>query len=649
MSGADQAIHAVIAGTAGHIDHGKSSLVRALTGIDPDRLPEEKERGLTIDLGFANLTMPDGRRIGIVDVPGHERFVRHMVAGSTSIDIAILVVAADDGVMPQTREHIDILQLLGVGIGVVALTKIDVADEETVLMAEEDVRLALSNTRLAKLEILRVSSVTGQGLPELHARLAELALAIEPRPAGGPFRMPIQRVFSLPGIGTVVTGIPVSGTMQPGQEVEFLPGGQRSRVRALHAYGRKVNRAVAGHSTAVSAPDAELDRLHRGMVVADPGVFAVGNAIDIQLEVLSSAKALQHRTPVRFHSGTVEIQGLLALLDRDRLEPGESVVARVLLDEEACVVPGDRFLLRQQNPVRTVGGGSVLRLVTAGTRYRRAALGQELHDLEQAGNSIEGQVLQHLAHAGPGGRSIGELATAMAVDAAQVGGVLRSHVDVHYHEAGERAFARDVLAAAILEIEGGVERMLKSKPLAASVAKSALRTSRTLPQALLDAALDELQRAGRVRSGASGRLVFVERLRPMPAQEAAVVERVCGACEAAQLKPPSQDEVGVAAQLTGDALESALQRAQDDGRVVRVGDHYYAVTAMRRAMRAVRDNCLQHSGELDIPKLRDTLETSRKYLIPLLEHLDAVGLTRLRGGLRVLLPASRILAELDAS
>jgi selenocysteine-specific elongation factor len=644
----DQAIHAVIAGTAGHIDHGKSSLVRALTGIDPDRLPEEKERGLTIDLGFANLALPDGRRIGIVDVPGHERFVRNMVAGCTAIDIAILVVAADDGVMPQTREHIDILQLLGVRLGLVALTKVDVADEETVLLAEEDIRAALAGTPLADFEIVRVSSVTGTGIPELHAKLATMAAAIEPRPADGPFRMSIQRVFSLPGIGTVVTGIPVSGSLQAGQEVEFLPGSQRSRVRALHAYGRKVTRVVAGHSSALSVPDADLGQLRRGMVAAEPGVFAVGRAVDVRLEVLRTAQPLEHRTPVRFHVGTVEVQGALVLLDADVLQPGSEVVARVLLEEDLCTVPGDRFLLRQQNPVRTVGGGTVLRLVGSTGRYRRAELGQELHDLQQAGSSLAGQIVQHLTHAGPAGRTVAELAKATASDAGAVAEVVRTQPEVHFHAGGERAFLRSTLEDGIAEVLLGVDRMLKAKPLAASVAKAALRTSRTLPQPLLDAVLEELQRDGRVRGGAHGRLVFVERLRPLPPQDRAVVDRVAAVCEAAQLRAPSEDEVARASQLGGDALQSALLRAQDEGRIVRVGDHYYAQTAMRRAMRAVRDNCQANGGELDIPKLRDTLETSRKYLIPLLEHLDAVGLTRLRAGTRVLLPSSRLLAELEA-
>ncbi len=646
MTRADQAIHAVIAGTAGHIDHGKSSLVLALTGIDPDRLPEEKERGLTIDLGFANLALPDGRRMGLVDVPGHERFVRNMVAGCSAIDLAVLVVAADDGVMPQTREHVEILKLLAVRTGIVALTKIDMCDEETILMAEDDVRSLLAGTRLEAAEIVRVSSVTGEGIDALRARLTEIALGIEPRPADGPFRMPIQRVFTLDGIGTVVTGIPLSGSLESGGEVEFLPGHARSRVRALHAYGRKVNRAVAGHSTALSVPDADLEALHRGMVVADIGTATVGRAVDVQLDVLATGKPLEHRTPIRFHVGTAEVQGVLALLDRDSLVPGTSVVARVLLDDEVCTVPGDRFLLRQQNPVRTVGGGVVLRIVASASRYRRVELGDELQDLLQAGHSPAAQARKHLTHAGPAGRTVAELGAAMAMEPAGVEGVLAGLDDVHHHEATGRWFTKSAVSDGAAEVLLGVDRMLKSKPLAASVQKSALRTSRSLPQALLDAVIDHLFATGRVRGMEGGRLVFVERLHSLPAADRAKVDRIAATCATAEFRPPNEAELAAAVQLGGDAFQSALQRAQDEATVVRVGEHFYGAATHKIAMRAVRDNCQRQGGELDIPALRDTLGTSRKYLIPLLEHFDAVGLTRLRGGVRVLLPSSRLIAEL---
>ena len=367
-------IHPVVVGTAGHIDHGKSSLVKALTGTDPDRLKEEKDRGLTIDLGFARIKLGDGRLLGMVDVPGHERFVRNMVAGSTGLDLAMLIVAADDGVMPQTVEHVDILDLLQVRGGLVVMTKIDMVDELLVEVAEEEVRELVKGTVLDGAEFCRVSSVTGDGVPELKAKLEALAMSVEPRQSHGAFRMPIQRVFSLPGIGTVVTGIPLSGSVRPGAELEVLPRGERVKIRGIHAYGGKVEEAVAGHSTALSVPDAKEAGVHRGMVVAEPGAFASGDAVDVELALTPRAPRMEHRVPIRFHTGTVEVLGQLLLLDRDDVKSEDQFVARLELDESVACHPGDRFLLRLQNPVVTVGGGRILRLEESG-RYRRMDLG----------------------------------------------------------------------------------------------------------------------------------------------------------------------------------------------------------------------------------------------------------------------------------
>ena len=266
-----------MAGTAGHIDHGKSSLVLALTGIDPDRLKEEKERGLTIDLGFAALKLADGRTMGMVDVPGHERLVRNMVAGSTALDVALLVVAADDGVMPQTIEHLEILDLLGVRRGVIALTKVDLVDGEVADLAEAEVRELIDGTVLADAPLVRVSTATGEGVESVRAALEEAAASLTPKPHHGPFRMAVQRVFQLKGIGTVVTGVPMSGAVAPGDTVEFLPGNHTSKVRAVQAFGGKVSRAVAGHSTALSVPDARAVGLSRGVVAAAPGIFSTAS------------------------------------------------------------------------------------------------------------------------------------------------------------------------------------------------------------------------------------------------------------------------------------------------------------------------------------------------------------------------------------
>lgn len=641
-------IHPVVVGTAGHIDHGKSSLVRALTGIDPDRLKEEKDRGLTIDLGFARYKLGDGRWLGLIDVPGHERFIRNMVAGSTGLDVALLVVAADDGVMPQTREHLDILDLLGVRTGLIALTKIDLVDADTVELAEDEVRELVASTVLEGAQILRVSSETGEGLAELKAALEALALDVEPRPSAGRFRMPVQRVFTLDGIGTVVTGIPLSGRLEPGTELEFLPGGQRAKVRGLHAYGGKVTEAVAGHSTALSVPDARSFPVGRGWVAAEPGVFRSGDAVDIDVRLLPRAVELHHRVPARFHTGTSEIQGQVLLLDREVMRGGEQAVLRVLLDESVSCAAGDRCLLRLQNPVITVGGGVVLRLDEAPRRYRRAALGEELEGIKDAGSRPDARVLHELTQAGPQGRKVADLAALMTIDAAALRELVEGLDDVYHAARGDRLFLRDVVATGERELLESVDKILSARKLAASLVRTKIRTTRSLPSELKEAVLDRLISGGRVRPGSQGRLLFLDRLAPLPAADQARLDRVVEACEARGLRPPTEAEIVGDSGLDAAAVANMLARAVDEVRVDTFGGFFIGTKAQRKALHGIRDNCLAHDGILDIPALRDRLDTSRKYLIPFLEHVDALGLTILRGGVRRLLPDSELAHRLAA-
>ncbi len=641
-----RAIHPVVVGTAGHIDHGKSSLVKALTGIDPDRLKEEKERGLTIDLGFARLRLADGRWLGLVDVPGHERFVRNMVAGCTGIDLAMLVVAADDGVMPQTVEHVEILDLLGVRGGLVVMTKIDMVEPTLLEMAEEEVRKLVAGTVLQGARFLRVSSVTGEGIPELRAALEALALSVEPRQNRGAFRMPIQRVFSLPGIGTVLTGIPVSGSVAPGAEVEILPLGQRVKVRGIHAYGGKVDEAVAGHSTALAVPDARETGVHRGMVCAEPGVFTAGDAVDVEVRLTQRAPRLAHRMPIRFHTGTIEVLGQLLLLDREEVGRGEVFAGRLELEEDVACAQNDRFLLRLQNPTLTVGGGKVLRLSRTG-RYRRKDLGAELQGILAAGDRPEARLTHELEQAGPEGRTIDDLGRAVERPETTVLEVLAAMPQVALHQRTMRAFLQPHVAAAEGELLESVERMLARRPAAASVKRSALRATRTLPLAMIDFTIDRLQAAGRVRAGRQGQILFVDRLRPLPAAQSAQFDRLVAFAEGRGHRPPDLAELSAESGLQGDALLSLLDRAQDEGRIERVGDHYYGAGTVRTVLRAIRDNCLRNDEVLDIPALRDQLDTSRKFLIPLLEYVDSLGLTVLRGGVRRLLRSSDLNRELS--
>lgn len=642
-----RSIHPVVVGTAGHIDHGKSSLVKALTGIDPDRLKEEKERGLTIDLGFARFRLADGRWLGLVDVPGHERFVRNMVAGCTGLDLVMLVVAADDGVMPQTIEHVDILDLLGVRGGLIVMTKIDMVDPALADLAEAEIRELVVGTVLEGAPVMRVSSVTGEGIAELKARLEALAIALPPRSSHGPFRMPIQRVFSLPGIGTVATGIPVSGSLEAGTDVEVLPLGKPIKVRGIHAYGGKVEGAVAGHSTALAVPEARELGLHRGMVLATPGAFASGDALDVDLTLTRRAQPLAHREPIRCHTGTIEVRGTLLLLDRERVGPGERLVARLELDEEICCAHDDRFLLRLQNPAVTVGGGRVLRLASSG-RYRRRDLGDELQGLLAAGDRPEARLLHEVQRAGPDGSPVDELSRALGEPETTVLDVLARLPEVDLDRAAMRAFLRTHVDAGEAELLQNVERMLAKRPDAASIQRAALRPTRSMPQPLVDHLFARLQAAGRVRSGRRGQVLFVDRLRPLPPAQQQKLDRICAECEQRGFRPPDLAELEAATGVTGEALLSLLDRAQDEGRIDKVGDHFYAASVVRTVLHAIRTNCLQHAEVLDIPALRDQLDTSRKYLIPLLEFVDSLGLTVLRGGVRRLLPSSALARELAA-
>lgn len=638
-----QTIHPVMVGTAGHIDHGKSSLVLRLTGIDPDRLEEEKRTGMTIDLGFAPMKMSDGRLLGMVDVPGHERFVRNMVAGSTGLDLAILVIAADDSVMPQTREHLNIVDLLGVRGGIIALTKIDIVDEEMLMMAEEEIRELIAGTVLEGVEIARLSSTTGEGIEEFRSKLEALAAEVPPRSADGPFRMPIQRVFTLKGIGTVITGIPVSGSIDIGGVVEILPIGKRSKVRAVQAFGEQVQRAVAGHSTALSVPDVKAAQLRRGCVAAEPGVYRIGDAVDIKLRMLKSSPRLKHRMPIRFHTGTIESKGILLLLDREAVEPGEELHARVILDNPVCGVFGDHYLMRLQNPVVTVGGGVILRMSDAPKRYRRKDVGSELEQLAEAGSGAEQRVLEVLRQVGPAGTTVGGLAGVLGLQAPEIEAALEVVEDeVHSCKKTGRVFLTEVIGDGVVVIERSVERLLKDRPLAASIKRTQLQTSKNMPQDLINAVLASLQAEGRVESSAHGRLLFRSRLKPLDPADQELVDGLTKACREAAFRPLTESQLAESAGVSGSRFQSLLARAVDTSLVEHVGEHVYSAETVRKSLVAIYHNCMRNDEELVIPELRDELGTSRKFLIPLLEYVDSLGLTRLRGGVRRLLPTSPV-------
>jgi selenocysteine-specific elongation factor len=633
-------IQPIVIGTAGHIDHGKSSLVRALTGIDPDRLKEEKERGLTIDLGFAPLTMPDGRTVGMIDVPGHERFVRNMVAGATGIDLVVLVVAADDGVMPQTREHLDIMGLLGQKRGLVALNKVDMVDADMAELAAEDVRATLAGTFLADAPIVRVSARTGQGLDELKARMFDLAAQIQPRSDQGVFRVPIQRVFSKQGFGAVVTGVPVSGSVSIGDTLEVLPAGLRGKVRGLHAYGKPVARARAGHSTAINLSDIEHDKVARGAVAATPDFFSPVRMVAVRLRVLASlGRPVTDRCQVRMHTGTADPLGELVLLDRERLEPGEEGLAQVRLEEPVVCAPGDSFILRLASPAETLGGGQILE--------------ESRHRLKRfKGFVIEGLTRQERSLASPAAllESILARADEDLSSPADLAHAIKQPLDVTqtllqqlFKERRARAVGvkqhwihADRLEAALTRMRSSVAKWFEENALRRVMEVLELRRITELDPEFLDALVDDDVKRGRLVRESGGLIRLAGR--EVALDEATLARRAAllAALEAQPFAPPSPEELAVALKLAPKELARVLQLCVDEGSIVRVNPEIHLTAAQHaRAKDLVVENCTQH-GHLEIPQLRDALGTTRKFLIPLLEHFDAKGVTSRLGANRVL-------------
>ena len=632
-------IQPLVIGTAGHIDHGKSTLVKTLTGIDPDRLKEEQERGMTIDLGFARFSLPDGRRVGMVDVPGHERFVKNMVAGATGIDLVILVVAADDGVMPQTREHLAIMQILGVRRGLVALTKIDMVEPEMVALAAEDVRAATRGTFLETAPILPLSSITGEGLEEFRRTLFRLASETMPRSDAGIFRMPVQRVFSAKGFGTVVTGIPVRGAVALGDVVDVLPSQRACKVRSIQAYSESRSRARAGHSAAINLSDVAVQEVTRGNVIATPGFFRPTRMIAAAFEALATLeRALEDRLAIRLHTGTAEVVGELVLLDCERLEPGQAALVQLRLVEPVVCAPGDRFVLRLASPVITLGGGSILEE----SKYRLKRFKKfVLEELERAHESLSPprELLDvSLARWSKGIATLEDLAvevkrskeeTERLLSELKSGGRVRPFGKGGWIHAERLAESRATLAEAL-------KQWFTENSHRSVVDVRDVRRTTGLEEDFLAALLElearektlELQPGGLIKP--LGR----EAVADSATEEGARTVHALLAKDPFQ--PPAPSELASALKLPEKKVRALLELLIDRGEVHRVHSDFLLTRAnFDRARAAVVANC-QKNGSLDIPSLRDELATSRKYLIPLLEHLDATGVTLRQGANRVL-------------
>ena len=613
----------VIVGTAGHIDHGKTALVKALTGIDADRLEEEKRRGITIDLGFAHLQLTPSLRLGFVDVPGHERFIKNMLAGVGGIDLALFAIAADESIKPQTREHFDICRLLGIPRGVIALTKSDLVDADLLGLVRLEVEELVAGSFLEGAPIVPVSSVTGDGLEELRKELARVAAAVPERNASGHFRLPVDRVFSVKGFGVVATGTLISGTVAKEQEVELYPAGRRVRVRGVEVHGAKAERAVAGQRTALNLADADTSDLQRGDVLSEPGRFHAVRQIDCRLHLLPSAKPLKHRAPVHFHSGTAEIEAEVRLAGQAPVLPGSSALVRIMLRDAALLLPGDRFIIRMFSPVVTIGGGVVVDIGECGKLSP-----PRLESLSSADPAARVSLLVREA---PFGMGMAELVarTGMLegeVAAAAQRASLVSAGKSHFVDRAWFQSARDRLVKTVREFHG-------ANPLLPGIAKEDLR-ARELPGAppfLLDALLAEAKAIV-----AEGDMVRVRThavaLKEDEEQARAAIER---AFEQTGLATPALSEVLAKSGVEAARARSLLAILLREKRLVRIGDdlvfHQSALEKLRALLAARRP------ARFNVGEFKEWTGISRKYAIPLLEFLDRERITRREGDGRLIL------------
>ncbi|MGA8143881.1 MAG: selenocysteine-specific translation elongation factor [Candidatus Acidiferrales bacterium] len=628
----------VIVGTAGHIDHGKSTLVEALTGTNPDRLEEEKRRGITIDLGFAFLDLGDVR-LGFVDVPGHERFVRNMLAGVGGIDLVVLVIAADESIKPQTREHFDICRLLGIPRGIVAITKSDLVDADVLGLVRLEIDEFVRGSFLEGAPVVPVSATTGSGLGELKKELLGAAEAAPAKDSTRHFRLPIDRAFTMKGFGTVVTGTLVSGAVNVEDEVELYPLRNRVRVRGLHSGGKPVTRAVAGQRTAVNLAGVEREVIQRGMVLAPPRVFETTTRLDARITLLSSAQPLKNRARVHFHQGTAEAVADVVFVDGNELAPGQSALAQLRLDHAVLLLPGDRFILRQFSPVVTIGGGTALAVHAPRHKRSDPVVMPFLETLER-GNREE--ILAAFAEALPLGLSLQQVIARTGWTEAEVHEVVKKLADAkRLRVVGEQPFtvaSPKIVAAYATALRSAIEEFHRANPLLPGIPKQDLRARAGKTRSeIFAAALDDLVKAKVVT--VSGDLVQrAGREIALSPEEAKAKEVIEGEFERAGLTVPSLATVLEKLPVESQRAQKILQILLREKTLIKVTDelvfHQTAVARLRELLAKYRK---ERGDKLPIPVFKELTGITRKYAIPLLEYLDRERVTRRVGDERVIL------------
>lgn len=620
-------------GTAGHVDHGKTELIRALTGIETDRLKEEKQRGISIELGFAHMTLPSGREVGIVDVPGHERFVRQMLAGASGMDIVLLVIAADEGIMPQTREHLSILELLGIKRGIIVLSKIDLVDDEWKELILEEIRMELKGTLMEGAPLCPVSAITGAGIPELVQTIEKQLDDVQSKRADGPVRMPLDRVFSIQGFGTVVTGTLYSGTVSLGQELDIEPGHMQTKVRSLQVHNQKVSLAYAGQRVAINLAGVEVGEIEKGSVLASPKAFKVGNILDLKLLNLASAdKPIVQRQRVRFHLGTSEILGRIHLLEHEELEPGQEGYAQILLEAPVLAAAGDRFVLRFYSPAYTIAGGKVLGVTERKQkRFKEAVLAQmKLKDQGDPLQLLEKELNQPL--------NLAELGKITHVPEPELKQrldqlVSQERLELWQEEGSELYWAKDAAVAWREKLNAIVKEYEREYPLRLGLGREELKARLGVPWShrRWQIILEEGAKRGYYRI--SGGKVQSLTGAGLPVETSQKLDCLRRRWEEAGLMPPELDAAATECGIKGSAVEYA-QYLMEVGEWSLAAGFYFEKTVLEEAKKTLVAYLDEHK-EVAVAEVRELWGTSRKYTVPLLEYFDQQKVTRRMGDKRV--------------
>ncbi len=621
----------LIIGTAGHVDHGKTSLIKALTGVDTDRLKEEKERGITIQLGFTYFQLEDGTKAGIVDVPGHEKFVRNMLAGVGGMDVVLLVIAADEGVMPQTKEHLNILQLLNVKKGIIVITKKDLVDNELMELVQEDIKGAIKNSFLEDAPMVLVSSQTGDGLDDLKTLISKVTKGLETRDIKDFFRLPIDRVFSLKGIGTVVTGTLKDGVIKVGDNCVIYPSESEVKVRQIHVHGQEVDMAYPGQRSAINITGLNKEEITMGDILTTKDYLKPFNKVNCQLNLLDDSPELENGTMVRFHWGTEETFGRVVLLDRDVLNPSESCYAQIRLESEVVVARGDYFVIRSMSPVDTIGGG----IIFSSTSKRVPRNNQEIikgFAINEKGE-LKHIVLEGIKGYGIRGVSPKELAIALQLKLQEVNDIILNLVNENLIVilGEDRNFIMDMgyytkLADKIKII---LHEYHKNFPLREGMDKEELR-SKILGKfnvKVMGDLLKSLEKRNII--DISGLNVSLKDFRiRLNHKEELLVNKALSTLEETGFKTPSILEL--------DLSKRIMEYLAQQGKVIVIGELIFHKTVFEQGVELVVSNLKDKPKGANLAELKDLLQTTRKYIVPILEYLDGMGITKRIGEVRIL-------------